>query len=55
MNQQRQVSEYIEDYALLELLGSGSFGSVYKVRKREQGQTYYALKEVRKISWITII
>lgn len=33
----------IKDYEIIELLGSGSFGNVYKVKK---GGTYYAVKEV---------
>ena len=47
-NQQREITQYIEDYAVLEQLGSGAFGSVCKVRKRDSAhsQTYYALKEV---------
>lgn len=45
-NQQREVTQYVNEYAILELLGSGAFGSVTKVRKRDSGQTYYALKEV---------
>jgi len=45
-NQQREPTQFIEDYAVLEHLGSGAFGSVCKVRKRDQGQSLYALKEV---------
>lgn len=47
-NQQREITQYIEEYAVLEQLGSGAFGSVCKVRKRDSShsQTFYALKEV---------
>ena len=45
LNQNRTPTHYIKDYAVFEHLGSGAFGSVYKVRKRG-GQTFQALKEV---------
>ena len=45
LNQNRTPTHYIRDYAVFEHLGSGAFGSVYKVRKRG-GQTFLALKEV---------
>ena len=32
---------------MLELLGSGAFGSVYKVRKLQSNDQFYALKEIR--------
>lgn len=53
-NQQREITQFIEDYAVLEQLGSGAFGSVYKVRKREGAQAYYALKEVREAQNTTL-
>ncbi|XP_046580410.1 serine/threonine-protein kinase Nek10-like [Haliotis rubra] len=45
-NQERSASKYIGDYAVFELLGSGAFGSVFKVKKRSAGQTFLALKEL---------
>lgn len=45
-NQQREITQFIEDYAVLEQLGSGAFGSVCKVKKKDSGQSFYALKEV---------
>ncbi len=48
-DQQRVATRHIGDYAVLELLGSGGFGSVYKVKRRTAGQSYLAMKEVRAV------
>ena len=45
MNENRDPSHYIGDYAVLDLLGRGGFGSVYKVRHKD-GQSCLAMKEV---------
>ncbi|XP_059145403.1 serine/threonine-protein kinase Nek10-like [Physella acuta] len=45
-NQNKEPNYYIGDYAVFELLGSGAFGSVYKVRKKAGRQSFFALKEV---------
>ncbi|XP_016054347.1 PREDICTED: serine/threonine-protein kinase Nek10 [Miniopterus natalensis] len=45
INQNKAPSKYIGNYAILDLLGSGAFGCVYKVRKRS-GQNLLAMKEV---------
>lgn len=45
INQKKAPLKYIGDYALLDHLGSGAFGCVYKVRKRS-GQNLLAMKEV---------
>ncbi len=45
-NQNRAATSFIGDYAVLELLGSGGFGSVFKVKKKTAGQSYLAMKEV---------
>ncbi|XP_035746591.1 serine/threonine-protein kinase Nek10 isoform X2 [Egretta garzetta] len=45
MNQSKAPTKYIGNYAILEHLGSGAFGSVYKVRKHN-GQNLLAMKEV---------
>ncbi|XP_066571835.1 serine/threonine-protein kinase Nek10 [Amia ocellicauda] len=44
-NQNKAPSKVINGYAILDHLGSGAFGSVYKVRK-QSGQNLFALKEV---------
>lgn len=44
-NQNKAPSSYIQQYAVYEHLGSGAFGSVYKV-KRQGGQTFLAMKEI---------
>lgn len=49
LNQNRTPTHYIKDYAVFEHLGSGAFGSVYKVRKRG-GQTFQALKEINLLN-----
>ncbi|PAA53032.1 hypothetical protein BOX15_Mlig010016g1 [Macrostomum lignano] len=43
VNQNREANQHIKDYAVLEILGSGAFGTVYKVRKQD---TMYAIKEL---------
>uniref|UniRef100_A0A8C0BXS1 Serine/threonine-protein kinase Nek10 n=1 Tax=Buteo japonicus TaxID=224669 RepID=A0A8C0BXS1_9AVES len=45
MNQNKAPTKLIGNYAILEHLGSGAFGSVYKVRKHN-GQHLLAMKEV---------
>ena len=45
-NHNRTPNRYIGDYAVFELLGSGAFGSVFKVKKQSAGQQFLALKEV---------
>lgn len=46
-NPKQEPTRYIQSYAVYECLGSGGFGSVYRVAK--QGSTQmYALKEVRR-------
>ena len=49
MNPRQEPTRFIDDYGVYECLGSGAFGSVYRVSQR--GSTnMYALKEVRSIS-----
>ncbi|KAH9503252.1 Serine/threonine-protein kinase Nek10 [Bulinus truncatus] len=45
-NLNKEPNYYIGDYAVFELLGTGAFGSVYKVRKKIGRQSFFALKEV---------
>ncbi|XP_075443096.1 serine/threonine-protein kinase Nek10 isoform X3 [Ascaphus truei] len=45
INQNKTPTKFIGNYAILDHLGSGAFGSVYKVRKRS-GQNLFALKEI---------
>uniref|UniRef100_A0A8B9BIS2 Serine/threonine-protein kinase Nek10 n=1 Tax=Anser brachyrhynchus TaxID=132585 RepID=A0A8B9BIS2_9AVES len=45
INQNKVPTKHIGNYAILEHLGSGAFGSVYKVRKHN-GQNLLAMKEV---------
>ena len=46
-NQNRDTLSTIGGYSVLELLGSGAFGSVYKVHKAAQREQLLALKEIR--------
>ena len=43
-NQNKAPTRLIADYAVCETLGSGAFGTVYKVRK-QTGQSFLAMKE----------
>ncbi|KAM4689029.1 serine/threonine-protein kinase Nek10 [Discoglossus pictus] len=45
INQNKTPTKFIGNYAILDHLGSGAFGSVYKVRKRS-GQNLFAMKEI---------
>ncbi|NXD09979.1 NEK10 kinase, partial [Nothocercus nigrocapillus] len=45
INQNKAPTKHVGNYAVLEHLGSGAFGNVYKVRKRN-GQNLLAMKEV---------
>ncbi|KAM6134761.1 LOW QUALITY PROTEIN: serine/threonine-protein kinase Nek10 [Pterocles gutturalis] len=45
INQNKAPTKHIGNYTILEHLGSGAFGSVYKVRKHN-GQNLLAMKEV---------
>ncbi|KAK7110811.1 serine/threonine-protein kinase Nek10-like [Littorina saxatilis] len=45
-NQSRTPNHYIGEYAVFELLGTGAFGSVYKVRRRTARQSFMAMKEL---------
>ncbi|XP_021244509.1 serine/threonine-protein kinase Nek10 isoform X1 [Numida meleagris] len=45
VNQNKAPTKHIGNYAILDHLGSGAFGSVYKVRKHN-GQNLLAMKEV---------
>ena len=44
-SQNHAPSRMIADYDVIEVLGSGAFGTVYKVRK-VSNQSYLALKKV---------
>ena len=46
-NQNRDPISTIGGYSVIELLGSGAFGSVYKVHKSQNKEQFYALKEIR--------
>ena len=46
IDQNKPPSHYIGDYAVLDLLGAGAFGSVYRVKKKTSIQSYLAMKEV---------
>ena len=52
-NQDKAATHFIGEYAVMEHLGSGGFGSVYKVKKKAAGQSYLAMKEVGEI-WTNI-
>lgn len=45
MNPKHEPTRYIREYGVYECLGSGAFGSVYRVAQRGSS-TMYALKEV---------
>ncbi|XP_047137318.1 serine/threonine-protein kinase Nek10 isoform X2 [Hydra vulgaris] len=45
INLNKAPSFYVQSYAVYEHLGTGAFGSVYKV-KRKGGQSYLAMKEI---------
>ncbi|KAM4705139.1 LOW QUALITY PROTEIN: serine/threonine-protein kinase Nek10 [Rhinophrynus dorsalis] len=45
INQNKTPTKFIGNYAILDHLGSGAFGSVYKVRKHS-GQNLLAMKEI---------
>jgi len=49
-NQNKAPSRLIGDYAVCETLGSGAFGTVYKVR-RQNGQSFLAMKEASQ--WLS--
>lgn len=46
LNQTNCPLRMIGEYEVLELLGTGAYGSVYKVRKGPRGSNLYALKEI---------
>ena len=46
LDQDKPASTVIADYEVMDLLGSGAFGSVYRCHKVGTGPTYLALKEV---------
>ncbi|KAI0242212.1 Serine/threonine-protein kinase Nek10 [Lamellibrachia satsuma] len=50
IDQNKPPSHYIGDYAVLDLLGSGAFGSVYRVKKKTSGQSYLAMKEINTMN-----
>ncbi|XP_019613435.1 PREDICTED: serine/threonine-protein kinase Nek10-like [Branchiostoma belcheri] len=45
-NQNKEPNTFISNYAVYELLGSGAFGNVYKVKKKDSSGTFLALKEI---------
>ncbi|XP_066301815.1 serine/threonine-protein kinase Nek10-like [Branchiostoma lanceolatum] len=45
-NQNKEPNTFISTYAVYELLGSGAFGNVYKVKKKDSSGTFLALKEI---------
>ena len=46
LNQEKPLSHHIGEYSVIEHLGSGAFGSVYKVKKKSSSHSYLAMKEV---------
>ena len=53
-NLNKEVRQYIQDYAVIELLGAGAFGSVYKVKKKN-GQSHLAMKEVNTMGHTVVV
>ena len=49
LNQEKPPSHHIGEYSVLEHLGSGAFGSVYKVKKKSSSHSYLAMKEVSRM------
>ena len=47
INQNKAPTHFIGEYAVIEYIASGAFGSVYKVKKRHSVHTYLAVKEVK--------
>ena len=47
-NQNREATRTVNEYSVLELLGAGSYGSVYKVKKITS-ESVFAMKEVEYI------
>ncbi|KAL8610125.1 hypothetical protein ACOMHN_024591 [Nucella lapillus] len=46
INQSKTPNQYIGEYAVFELLGTGAFGSVHKVRRHTARQSFLAMKEL---------
>eukprot|EP00127_Corallochytrium_limacisporum_P004347 Clim_evm30s158 gene=Clim_evmTU30s158 len=46
VNMNRNPIRNVGNYAIIELMGRGAFGSVYKVRKRTDQSVFYAMKEI---------
>ena len=44
-DQNKAPSRLIADYAVCETLGSGAFGTVYRVRRHTGAQSFLAMKE----------
>lgn len=51
LNQNKSPTHYIGNYAVIEHLGSGAFGSVFKVKKKSSSHSYLAMKEVGNINY----
>lgn len=54
LNPKQEPFRFIRDYGVYECLGSGAFGSVYRVSQRGK-TTMFALKEVRSIHSLFIV
>jgi hypothetical protein len=50
-DQAREPTNYVGDFAVLEVLGAGAFGCVYRVRKGGSGRQF-AMKEVISCRWV---